>query len=183
MKRKTAKEILAESFIEVAQTKKIDKITVKDITENCGYSTSTFYRQFKDKYDLIAWSYTHDIRRIVDKLEYTEGSWKQVLKEVAKYFEEQKDYISNLLLHTNGYDSFVINMAQIHYERLRFLILNAAPEIKIDELTDMYIREYCYGTVHLSCEWILGKYKVSYDELTQVFINTLPVPLNKYLLK
>ena len=103
MKRKTAKEILAESFIELAQTKKIDKITVKDITENCGYSSATFYRQFKDKYDLIAWSYTQDIRSIVDKLEYTEGSWKQVLTEVAKYFNKHRDYLSNLLLHTNGY--------------------------------------------------------------------------------
>ena len=143
MKRKTAKEILAESFIEVAQKKKIDKITVKDITENCGYSSATFYRQFKDKYDLIAWSYTQDIRNIVDKLEYTEGSWKQVLKEVAKYFDKHKDYISNLLLHTNGYDSFVNNMTQIHYERLRYLIQRVAPENRLDEMTEMYIRVYC----------------------------------------
>lgn len=46
MQRKTAKQILAESFREVAQTKSIDKITVKDITENCGYSSATppFFR-------------------------------------------------------------------------------------------------------------------------------------------
>ncbi len=41
MQRKTAKQILAESFREVAQTKSIDKITVKDITENRGYSSAT----------------------------------------------------------------------------------------------------------------------------------------------
>lgn len=41
MQRKTAKQILAESFREVAQTKSIDKITVRDITENCGYSGAT----------------------------------------------------------------------------------------------------------------------------------------------
>ena len=57
MKRKTAKEILAESFQELAAGKDIDKITVKDITDNCGYSPATFYRQFKDKYDLIAWEF------------------------------------------------------------------------------------------------------------------------------
>ena len=34
MKRKTAKEILAESFRELAEKKDIDKITVKDITSN-----------------------------------------------------------------------------------------------------------------------------------------------------
>ena len=41
MQRKAAKQILAESFREVAQTKSIDKITVRDITENCGYSGTT----------------------------------------------------------------------------------------------------------------------------------------------
>ena len=46
MKRKKAKEILAESFRELAANKSFDKITVKDITDNCGYSPATFYRQF-----------------------------------------------------------------------------------------------------------------------------------------
>ena len=54
LKRKTAKEILAESFREVAEHKNIDKITVRDITENCGYSSAAVYRQFRDKYDRIA---------------------------------------------------------------------------------------------------------------------------------
>ena len=57
MKRKTAKEILSDSFRELAQVKPVDRITVKDITDNCGYSPATFYRQFKDKYDLIAWEF------------------------------------------------------------------------------------------------------------------------------
>ena len=58
MKRMSTKEILAESFKELAQTKSIDKITIKDITDNCAYSPATFYRNFKDKYDLIAWEHT-----------------------------------------------------------------------------------------------------------------------------
>ncbi len=73
-------------------------------------------------------------------------------------------------------------MTQIYYERLRYLIVKVAPNNKIDEITEMYIWAYCCGTVHLTCEWILGKYKVSFDELTQVYINTLPTPLNQYLL-
>ena len=44
MKRKTSKEILAESFREVSERKPIDKITIRDITEDCGYSPATFYR-------------------------------------------------------------------------------------------------------------------------------------------
>ncbi len=47
MRRKTAKEILAESFREIAEKKPINKITVRDITDNCGYSSATFYRLYR----------------------------------------------------------------------------------------------------------------------------------------
>lgn len=67
MKRKSAKELLADSFRELAESRSIDKITVPDIVSNCGYSTATFFRQFKDKYDLIAWDYTRDLERILSR--------------------------------------------------------------------------------------------------------------------
>ena len=69
MKRKTAKEILAESFRELAESKSVDKITVPEIVENCGYSKTTFYRLFKDKYDLMAWDYAQRILAIVGQTE------------------------------------------------------------------------------------------------------------------
>ena len=67
MKRKTAKELLAESFRELALSRDIDKITVQDIAKNCGYSIATFCRQFRDKYDLIAWDYARDVRRLLEQ--------------------------------------------------------------------------------------------------------------------
>ncbi|MBQ9198052.1 MAG: TetR family transcriptional regulator [Clostridia bacterium] len=65
MKRMTAQEILAESFREIAEKKPVDKITVQDIINNCGYSKTTFYRVFKDKYDLMAWYYFRRHRLIL----------------------------------------------------------------------------------------------------------------------
>ena len=53
MKRKTAKEILAEPFREPAESTPVDKITIRDIVDNCGYSSAAFYRNFSGKYDLI----------------------------------------------------------------------------------------------------------------------------------
>ncbi len=107
MKRKTAKQILAESFRELAKEKNIDKITVKDITENCGYSTATFYRQFKDKYDLIAWAYTWGVTSIMDRIDDDGYEWRKTLLEGAHQLQTEKDLITNLLLHTSGHDSFV----------------------------------------------------------------------------
>ena len=77
MKRKTTKEILAESFRELAESKSVDRISVQEIVDNCDYSTATFYRHFKDKYDLIAWAYTTDTRKIMErssKKRFSKGS-------------------------------------------------------------------------------------------------------------
>ena len=68
MKRKSAREILAESFRELAENKPVDKITVPNIIENCGYSKTTFYRLFKDKYDLMAWDYAQRLQAIVGQI-------------------------------------------------------------------------------------------------------------------
>ena len=181
MKRKTAKEILAESFRELAGKKSVDKITVADITDNCGYSTTTFYRHFKDKYDLIVWEHTQRVAKIMVQNGRDGDPWKQTLLEAAYSFGQNKKYLTNLLRHTNGHDSFVRNMTEIHYEALKGYILSSDKIDELDDKTDMYIRIYCLGAVNLSCEWILGKYQVSSQELAEIFEKSLPEPLYKYL--
>lgn len=177
MKRMSAKEILAESFRELAVGKKINKITVKDITDNCGYSVATFYRNFKDKYDLIAWAYSSDVEEVMKQVVYNETSWKQALTAAAKYYQKHRDYLSNLLLHTNGYMSFVRNMSEINYLSLKRKIQNAANVDQISTKTDMYIRLYCHGTVALTCDWLLGQFESDVETLAEIYENTLLQPI------
>lgn len=177
----TAKELLAESFRELAKTKKINKITVKDITENCGYSVATFYRHFNDKYDLIAWAYLRDVEEIMKKVEYNEASWKQALTSAAEYYKKHRDYLSNLLLHTTGYMSFVRNMSQINYVSLKQKIQTSAKVQTISTKTDMYIRLYCHGTVALTCDWLLGEFEADAQTLAEIYESALPQQLRPYL--
>ena len=66
-KRKPTKELIADSFLELSQQKNIDKITIKNITDNCELTPTTFYNHFKDKYDLIIWIYSASIEKIMNK--------------------------------------------------------------------------------------------------------------------
>ncbi|MBQ7528542.1 TetR/AcrR family transcriptional regulator C-terminal domain-containing protein [bacterium] len=171
-----------ESFREVAEKKPIDKITVSDITENCGYSKTTFYRLFKDKYDLIVWDYVRRQRQIIEQIGNSGRGWKRTLLDEAFLFNEQKGYLKNLLLHTNGLDSFAKNMKQIHFHNLRKCILNISGMQELDIKTEMYVRMYCQGTVDLICDWIMDVYNVDPEELAEVFENCLPQPLRQYFL-
>lgn len=182
MKRKTAREMLAESFRELAESKPVDKITVPNIIENCGYSKTTFYRLFKDKYDLIAWDYAKRQKEIMDQVGNAGYEWKTTLLEGAFLFNDQRDYLKNLLLHTSGYDSFSRYMKELHFDSLSKCVLDVSGETELDVKTEMYVRTYCQGTVDLICDWIMGTYQVTPEELAEVFENCLPVPLHKYLL-
>ncbi len=180
MKRKAVREILAESFRELAENKSVDKITVREIADNCGYSSATFYRQFRDKYDLIAWDYSRRLEAIILQVGVKECSWRQLLIDVANYFQKQKRYLANLFLHTSGLDSFVCNMREIHFSCLREIVQRVSQTTRLDAKTEMYIRIYVLGTVHLTCEWILGNESVGPKDLAEVYENSLPEPLRQY---
>ena len=182
MKRQTAKDILVASFRELAEKKTIDKITIKEITGNCGYSPATFYRHFNDKYDLIAWDYTRKLKALVEKIGTGEGSWKQALEDTVAYYYEDREYLRNLFMHTKGMDSFVLNMTEINYSHLANCVREVAGFKKLEKETDMYVRLYVIGTVNIACEWILGRYDVSPKELAAIYESSLPEPLKKYLI-
>lgn len=183
MHRKTAKEILTESFRDLALERSIDKITIKDITDHCGYSQATFYRQFKDKYDLIAWDYTRQLCAIMSRLDKDDYSWKQTLLDGAAFYQAQKAYLTNLLRHTSGHDSFVRYMTEINYEALKQYILKNSGKKSLDEKTGLYIKIYVLGTVNLTCEWIMGAFHVPPETLAEVYEHSLPEPLRDFLLK
>ena len=183
MKRKTAKEILADSFLELAQTRSVDKITVKEITDNCGYSSATFYRHFKDKYDLIAWEYSRNLSDILSGVGVEGRVWKDTLIDIAEYFEKEKTYLSNLFLHTSGLESFMTYMTEINDSCMQSMIKQAAGTDRLDEKTKMYIHQYCHGTAALTCDWLLGTFHATTEELAEVFEKSLPEPLWKYIIE
>ena len=122
MKRKTTKEILVESFRELAQKKAVDKITVQDIVQNCDYSPATFYRHFTDKYALISFDYTNKMQSIVEPL--CTDSWGEVIKKGIEFFSVDMKYVRNLLKNTSGVDSFMDCMMHVNVELLSRSIMN-----------------------------------------------------------
>lgn len=180
MKRKTAKELLAESFRELAENKPIDKITVQQIVENCGYAPATFYRHFKDKYDLIAWEYAKGTARVLHAGQGQVYSWQQMLLNGARRYLTEKDYLVNLLHHTAGHDSFVQYMTEINFDQMKTHIRTISRGA-ITEQEILYLRIWCLGTTCLTCEWLLDQFPATPEELAALYENSLPAPLKELL--
>ena len=54
------KHALEASLKNILLKKPLNKITVKDIADDCGINRMTFYYHFKDIYDLVEWSCIND---------------------------------------------------------------------------------------------------------------------------
>lgn len=60
------KRALASALKELLEHKPLNKITIADITEQCGVNRQTFYYHFQDIYALLEWIYTTDAQRLLE---------------------------------------------------------------------------------------------------------------------
>lgn len=179
--RKSAKELLSESFRELSQHKSANKITVREITENCGYSPATFYREFKDKYDLMAWTYAQDANRIIRRIGSDGYTWRNTLLDGALYYWDHQDYFVNLLSHTSGRDSFEHCIIETNYQNLLRCMEQHSEVGLLDPTTDLCARCYCIGTVHLCCEWLMGRIHAAPSEMADAWEQSIPELLLSHL--
>ena len=97
------RENLMEAFWSLYCHKKMEKISVKEITDKAGYHRSTFYEYFVDIYDLLN---QLEESLLVDLMEKALNSIKgeqneDVLKGLAEVYESKGKYLS-VLLGENG---------------------------------------------------------------------------------
>lgn len=181
MKRQSSREILVASFHELMKEKPADKITIQEIVENCGYSPATFYRQFRDKYDLIAWDYSTQCSAIMGQIGRDGNTWETSVREACRYFERERGYLCNLLAHTSGQDSFFRYMSTANVDLLCREVARKLGKDDIPEELRVSILVFGYGTAQLICEWLTGLHSYSADQLTALLTGALPEMLTPYL--
>lgn len=180
MIRITTKELIAKSFLELSETKRIDKITVKEIAANCNLTKATFYNYFYDKYDLIIWIYTEPVKDIISRIN-TDFNFRQALTENLKYFADNRRYLINALTNTSGQNSFLNNVFKINFSLLHdFIKFSNKIQIlppKIEQLIKLYV----FGTVQFECDWLINNMPISIEEFVDILEAGVPEELKKYL--
>ncbi|SFQ05395.1 transcriptional regulator, TetR family [Oscillibacter sp. PC13] len=90
----TTKRALAKSLKKLLSKRGLDKITVKDIVEDCGVNRQTFYYHFHDIYDLTEWIIQDDAENILSaELDYSD--WKVGIRSVIMYIQQNRNLILN----------------------------------------------------------------------------------------
>ncbi|MDO4633057.1 MAG: TetR/AcrR family transcriptional regulator C-terminal domain-containing protein [Eubacteriales bacterium] len=178
--RKTTKETLAESLRELSESKSIDKITIREIVENCGMSAGTFYNHFKDKYDLIAWIYLNQMESITKEYLEQENGWLSSLTALLRVVNKDHIFYKNALKNTAGQNSFFEAASQRSIELMRDVIRErkGADLTKEEEFDILF---YLKGFGYCIEAWIVQGLPYTEEELAGYLSRTIPVNISSYL--
>ena len=147
------KRALEQSLKNLLLKKPLTKITINDITDDCGINRMTFYYHFKDIYDLVEWSCFEDAKRALDEKK-TYETWQQGLLQIFEAVEENKPFILNVYhcVHREQVEKYL----QPLVDQLLLDVIN-------EEVGDMTVRDedkqfiaqiYSYIFIGLMLDWI-----------------------------
>lgn len=168
----TTKLALEASLKKLLQHKKIDKITINDLTTECGISRMSFYYHFKDIYDLVEWVCVEDGKRALqDKKTY--DTWQEGMQQIFESVLENKVFILNV------YSSISREKIENYLYKLTYdLIVDVVEEkcegIELAAEEKEFIAEfYKYGFVGIMLDWIDHGMKDDYKEIVRKLSITL----------
>ena len=91
----TTKRALEASLKKLLLEKPLNKITINDITEDCGVNRMTFYYHFKDIYDLVDWILTEDAIKAMEGCQSFD-TWTEAFLDILHQIRDNKTLVLNV---------------------------------------------------------------------------------------
>ena len=89
------KEVILAAFIAELRGKPFAKITVSELIKKADISRNTFYYHFEDIYALLIYLLEQEKEKLTKDI-FLLQSWDDVLKELVRYAEKNRDIIYHL---------------------------------------------------------------------------------------
>ena len=168
----TTKQALEASLKKVMLQKPLDKITISDITSDCGISRMAFYYHFKDIYDLVEWSCLEDAKRALQGKK-TYDTWQEGILQIFEAVLENKPFILNAY-HSVSREQIENYLFHLTYDLLKAVVEEKTAGMQIREEQKEFIANfYKYSFVGIMLDWIKQGMKEDYSEIVDNMALTL----------
>ena len=158
------KELIAEAVKRLLMQKKVKKLTVKDIVDECSITRQTFYYHFQDVYDLVEWICIQDTEKVLQE-NRTYATWKEGFLSVFELAKQDKIFIDNI------YHSVSLELLEQYLYRLVYPLMKNVVDEKscgwtISDEEKKYIADfYKYAFVGVLLEWIRDDMREQPEEI------------------
>lgn len=149
----TTKRALEASLKKLLLQKPLNKITINDITEDCGVNRMTFYYHFKDIYDLVDWIMVEDAAKALEE-KPTFDTWSEAYLDLLRQVQENKVLVMNVYrsMSREQVEQYLYKMLD---PMLREFLDRGMQGITVQDADEQFIVDfYKYALVGMTLEWI-----------------------------
>lgn len=180
------KRALEASLKNLLLKKPLSKITINDITDDCGISRMTFYYHFKDIYDLVEWSCLEDAKRALEGKK-TYETWQQGILQIFEAVLENKPFIINVYRsvsreHVENY------LFRLTYDLLIGVVNEKSADITVRDEDKEFIADfYKYAFVGVMLNWVKDDMKEDphkvVDRISVIMHGNITEALDKFSIR
>ena len=166
------KHALEASLKKILLKKPLDKITISDLTTDCGISRMAFYYHFKDIYDLVEWSCIEDASKALAGKK-THATWTEGLLQIFEVVLENKPFILNAYrsLARERIENFLL---MITHDLIMGVVREQAVGTGLTEQDGAFIADfYKYSFVGIMLHWIDHGMKDDHQEIVKNISKTM----------
>ena len=149
----TTKRALAASLKKLLAQKPLSKITIADITEDCGINRMTFYYHFQDIYDLIDWICQEEGGRALQgRKDYR--TWQEGFVALCRAVVENRAFIEGVY-HSVQREQIETYLYRMVYGLLIRVVEELSGPYSISREDQEYITHfYKYAFVGVMLDWV-----------------------------
>lgn len=174
------KNILALAITELGNDNQISELTVRQISEYCGLSSTTFYYHFNNKNDLLIWMYEKQLDRIRERPK------ESSLLDCLRYFIKQILRKRRIVLRLLDYIDISVEFKNLFRETTINFIIEEIEKRDGKEILDSTSKElismYVYGLTDYLIKWLLDEdQENTVIDLMEVILLSTPDFLKRYI--
>lgn len=169
---------LFDALYALMQRRTIEELTVGDILEQAHVSRSSFYRHYRDKYELLTTSYKHILESTY--LRCLHGSpWKKSATSLYTVLAEHPAFFKHALASTgpNSLRQYICDISMECYEEI---FRQHGQDLRGDWRLFTAVKSHIYGTCEITCEWAQEGMRHSPQEMIDLFYYVTPDCLKPY---
>lgn len=157
------KQAIAKAVKELTRKKPFDKISVGEITEECGLNRQTFYYHFQDKYELLSWIYYQEaFLPIMDGISF--DNWDERIYCLFDLMKKERYFYVNTIKHASNYfQEYLMKIAETILDEA-IGVIDADLDIDEDDRA-LIVRFYAYGVCGTVVQWATSGMKMEPREL------------------
>ena len=162
---KLTKKAIVASLVRLMSDMPLDKITVKDIVDDCDISRNTFYYNYQDIFAVIEELFEMELSSLLGA-ENADASWPRCIYDVCTFLSKYKSAVYSMY-NSSRRDFTEKQIRRLISECVRRAVCDVSNGLSVPKAdAELVVRFYTYAAEGFIKNWIETGMKEPIDSLT-----------------